>query len=1057
MGIRNVSGVLVPYELNTTSVEGTVNITNLQSLYVDGDGPDTYGIQLNSVVNGVTIFGQSDYEFWSQNYVDYTPSSQQLVFGDEVWNFTNFSGVFPTSSVYAFSPNGTWADFPELYQGFGPAITIAYPFTLTLYLNTSTIEDRPALYFNYTVSNDTFRQSSSFDYLIFNSTLGTPTRPAPVPVYQADGYQYDPMGLPNDMEITILGNGGGDIAAFTAADATISLQYWNLTAKAMQEVPSAFNAGSETGETAVGLAVYSSGGPSPIALVREGPSFLAGLWNWSGSAGAEPITLDLRPANAFLFVNLGGSENVSGAQWVPTSVTGTSPTSTTGTTVFYLSTGGRYFLDFMLSDRDPDTFAYTATGPATFGIYLPVDATQGVYTPLFALNSYELPPISSSGAGTSADPYNLIANQRSSLAPQFAQLDDWLYPVFPGLLIADSSAWVDITPPSFEINYPSWVTNATDVTALGPNGTYAHLGLPDTNNLQIEFYNASNISLVNAPGISGWLSAFLTESPEGSLILWGCTNVLVASNEFLDQGNAITLYGGTNNTIWGNTFLNTTVAATNLSSIDDSGAFVTGINESESGDLVYNNYFAVPIPALTPTADPFLCGQYEECSYLTYNDTWNVTEQPASHSSPVNGWDLTGSIIGTWYQGGNYWSNYGTTSNPYGVLPYNDSGFISEKGDYVPLVPFTLYPVTFSEKGLPTGASWSVIEDGVMLSSSATSIGAESPNGTFSLVVSGPSGYVPIHPPSLFSVDGAPARVSLVFAPIETLHVEETGLLPGIEWTASVNGTGTDNTTLSASNDTVAINLQVIPGSYTVTAVAPGYTTLPTEALVTVGAGGASTRFEFTPVPANLTLHVSPATASVWVNDLPVTLTHGNVSVNVPPGLVTVEATAAGFHPYFANFTVASGTSPAINVDLRPIFPGTLVLSVVPSSATVFVGGGAVTLSSGGYTASMMPGLYSIEVAASGYYTYYDNITVASNETTSVPISLNAVPTPSPGALGVSTTGWVVIGVLAALAAIFLLGMVYYARRPRGGAGAVAPPPAQPWQETPPNEPPTSR
>ena len=224
IGLENRSGALVPYALNTTSVAGTVNITNLQSLYVDGDGPDTYGIQLNSVVNGVTIFGNSSYEFWSQNYIGYTVSTQQLVFGDEVWNFSSPSGVFPTSSVYGFSPNGTFADFPALYQGYGPSITIGYPFTLTLYLNTSTIADRPALYFNYTVSNNTFRQSSSFDYLIFNSSAGTPTHAAATPYYQADGYHYDPIGLINDMEIDILGNDNGDTTAFLAADATISLQ-----------------------------------------------------------------------------------------------------------------------------------------------------------------------------------------------------------------------------------------------------------------------------------------------------------------------------------------------------------------------------------------------------------------------------------------------------------------------------------------------------------------------------------------------------------------------------------------------------------------------------------------------------------------------------------------------------------------------------------------------------------------------------------------------------------------------------------------------------------------
>ena len=696
IGLKNRAGALVPYELNTSSVAGTVNITNLQSLYVDGDGPDTYGIQLNSVANGVTVFGNSSYEYWSQNYVDYTVSTEQLVFGDEVWNFSNPTTYFPANSVYGFSPNGTAAFFPFLYQGYGPAITIGYPFTLTLYLNTSIIQDRPALYFNYSVSNDTFHQSSSFDYLIFNSTVGKPHHRALKPYYQADGYNYDPVGLINDMEIDLLGNDDGDTTAFLSADATISLQYLNAASHTMRTVPSAFNAGEETGETSVGLSVYSSGGAHPVGVVRTGPSFVEGLWNYSSGSGAEPITVDLQPANAFLFVNSGSSPDVQTAQWVPT--------SSTGTTVVYLRTGGSYYFDFLMSDYTPTSFVQTATAPETVTVHLAANSAEGVYTPLFALNNAELAAISSSGAGTPAHPYVLVNNQYGPLAPQFAQWDDYLFPIFPGLLLANTSAWVDVTPPSFEINIPSYEYTT-------PYLPLPVVGLPSTNHLQINFYDASNISLVHAPGISGWLSAFLFGYPEASVILWGCENILVASNNFADQGNALLLYGGTQNTVWGNRFFPVPIPGANLSMVDDSGVDVTGINETEAGDLIYNNFFALPLPALTPTTDPFLCDQYGDCPFITYLDTWNVSKQPATDQRVVNGYVLTGSIIGTWYQGGNFWSNYGTRSNPFGVLPYNDSGDITVGGDYVPLVLFHHHYHhfwIFPEVGFPSGRSSAV-------------------------------------------------------------------------------------------------------------------------------------------------------------------------------------------------------------------------------------------------------------------------------------------------------------------------------------------------------------
>ncbi|HKN07158.1 MAG TPA: thermopsin family protease [Thermoplasmata archaeon] len=890
IGLENRSGALVPYELNTTSVAGTVNITNLQSLYVDGDGPDTYGIQLNSVVNGVTIFGNSSYEFWSQNYIGYTVSTQQLVFGDEVWNFSSPSGVFPSSSVYGFSPNGTFADFPALYQGYGPSITIGYPFTLTLYLNTSTIADRPALYFNYTVSNNTFRQSNSFDYLIFNSSAGTPTTAAPTPYYQADGYNYDPIGLINDMEIDILGNDNGDTTAFLAADATISLQYWNASAHEMKEVPSAYSAGQETGETAVGLLVYSSGGANPIGLVRSGPGLVGGLWNYSAQLGAVADTVTVHPvaSYSFLFVNIGTTEDDSAAQWVPT--------STTGTTTFFLPTGGTYFLDFLMSEFTPASRVVTATVSVTLpAVHLVANPSLGVYTPLFALTNGELAAISSSGAGTAANPYIVLNNQAGSLAPQFAQWDDYLFPVFPGLLFAGTTAWAQVTPPSFEINLPAWNFAA---------GYIAALGLPLTNDLQLQFYDASNVSLVRAGGISGWMSAFLFQFPESSVMLWNCTDMLVASNTFDDQGNALLLYGGTNNTVWGNSFLATPTAAANPASVDDSGPWVTGVNETESGDRVYNNLFEVEIPAITPTTDPFPCDQYGYCPPVAYTDSWNVSDQPAANYAIVNGWNLTGSIIGTSYQGGNYWSNYGTTLAPFGVLPYNNTGAIAVGGDYVPLVPFSLYSVTFKETGLKTPLMWNVTEDGVLLASSSTSIGVGSPNGTFSLSVGAPENYTVTAAPAQFTVNGAAVVVNVTFA-----------------------------------------------------------------------------SFTFTPL-GQLNLNVTPSDSSVWVDGKSVTLSNGAVSTQVPAGVTSIEATDVGYDSYFTN------------------------------------------------------------------------VTVNSSSTTIVAIALSAVSSPSPSTTGISNTAWAIIAVVAALAVIFLVGLVYFARRPRQGGGSAGTAPPQPWMETPPQPPP---
>ncbi|MGA8710465.1 MAG: thermopsin family protease [Thermoplasmata archaeon] len=1026
IGLENRSGVLVPYSLNTTSVAGTVNITNLQSLYLDGDGPDTYGIQLNSVVNGVTVFGNSSYEFWSQNYVDYTISTQQLVFGDEVWNFSSPSGLFPTSSVYGFSPNGTFGDFPFLYQGYGPAITIGYPFALTLYLNTSTIADRPALYFNYTLSNDTFRQSSSFDYLIFNSTVGTPSTAAETPYYQADGYNYDPIGLINDMEIDILGNDNGDTTAFLAADATISLQYWNASAGKMQEVPSAYNAGQETGETSVGLLVYSSGGSNPIGLVRNGPALVGGLWNYSATSGAVADTVTVHPVAeySFLFVNTGMVEDDSTAQWVPTSIT--------GTTTFYLPTGGTYFLDFLMNEYRPVSEVITATASVTLpAVHLAVDVALGVYTPLFAFDNGELAAISApGGAGTEANPYVIVDNnQYGTLAPQFASWDDYLFPVFPGLLIAGTSAWADLTPPSFEINLPSWDFGAAYIAALG---------LPLTNDLQLQFYNASNISLVHAAGISGWMSSFLFGFPESSVMMWNCTNMLVASNTFDDQGNALLLYGGANNTVWGNSFLPTPVAAADPASVDDSG-WISGVNETESGDLVYNNFFEVAIPAITPTTDPFQCDQYGYCNTVAYSDAWNVSDQPAANYTIVDGWNLTGSIIGTWYEGGNFWSNYGTSGNPFGVLPYNNSGAIAVGGDYVPLVPFSLYAVSFNQTGLTSATPWNVTALGVTTSNTSSGLVLWAPNGTYDYSLPSPAGYLSSGSGN-FTVNGGPIVVNVSFAPLEPVTFVESGLVPGWTWTVTVpEPNGSVLTTPGTNGSSILLELPggTTPVSYSGSAAANGYDR-PAWA-TQVGMSPVTVPVVFTVTEVVLFLEHGLPTGTAWS----VHLVQGNYSTSVSSGNSSIVFTTLDASRGPLNYSVSAAdftASPShgsydstelatITIDFAPM-NGTLWVQVSPAGAAASVNGRSVALASGGTaTLSLAPGIYTVEVTNSGYLAYYNNVSVTSASNTSLAVVLTSIP--AAPATGVSSAAWAAIGLLAALAVVLLLVTLGYRSRAR--------------------------
>ncbi len=920
IGLRNVSGQLTPYALNSTSVAGTVSITNLTSLYVDGDGPDSYGIQLNSVANGVTIFGNSSFEFWSQNYATYTVSTDQLVLGDEVWNFSSFSGNFPANGIYAYSPDGNLSFLPYLYQGYGPTITVGYPFSLTLFLNSSIFEDRPVLYFNYSVTNATFSESGSFDYLVFNSSVGAPTGPAPTAYYQADGYSYDPIGLINDMEIDVLGNDDGDTTLFYEANATISLQYWNATLGRLVEVPSAFNAGQETGETSNGLSVTSSGGADPHGVIRSGPSFLGGLWNYSAYTAVAPVTIHLRPAEAFLFINQGPRLEADDSQWVPT--------NPNGTTTIDLPFNGSFYFEFLFSEYAPQGFPVAVGGPETFLVHLLHDETDGVYTPLIAIGNAEVANLSVAGNGTPANPYELESNEYGPIAPEFTTWDDYLFPLFPGLLLAGTNVWVVATPPPFDVQY-----SAAQLT----EGLADGLGLPASNQLQLQLYDASNVTLTGAASIGGWLSVYEGGFAESSLVLWNCSNDLIAANTFADEGVALGLFGGTNNTVWGNTFETAAPLTTSPGSLMNSGPALTGINETESGDLLYNNYLSVALPSVTPTVNPFTCDQFGECPAVAYSDTWNVTPQPASDGTIVHGLNLTGSILGVGPQGGNYWSNYGTQTAPFGVLPYTDGGAITVGGDYAPLLPFALFPVTVGETGLPAGDLWNVSADGVATASNGSSIGIALPNGTYPLTVGAPAGYVGSGPAAL-SVDGAPVGVEVVFRTLANLTFQPAGLADGALWEVSVSGSGlpAENGTGVGPATTVTFTLPV--GPYNYTASAAGYDAEPPNGSVTLPAGGLVTPVTFAPISGTIALRVSPASASVYIDGRPVVIPGGNLTTNATPGLHALEVGAPGYATAFDNVSVVSGRTTYVNITLQVIGPtGTSTATGLSGEAEVII------------------------------------------------------------------------------------------------------------------------
>ena len=708
-------GSVVPYSLNTTSVEGSITLNGLNTLYLQNDGPQSVTVQLNTVLNNVTLFGNSSYVFWNQNVLFYSARTHQLELIDNVWNFSSPAFNMTPNAIshgYGFVVPGVY------YFAIGPTYTVTYPFTVNLYLTAAVINGDSTAFFNYTVISSSGTFSGSFDQVMFNSTYGQPEGySAPMPHYLISGTQITPTGyLLNDAELMIGGPGGGSTTSVYGIDGSMSLKYmpeqvsngpgplgpmpplppgFNRGPGPVANyvnVPSAYDFGTDTGETSEGVAV--SWTQTDTAQLTAGPSLLYGMWGVSPfNTMMQTFTGFISPSNAFMFLSPGNTFQNQLAAWVPLSLDGEYD---------FMLPAGKYTAEALLSYYAPQIFAPSAapgfpgpvgivagigpnSGPGQFPgsppsppgplphatVRLSHDPSLGVYTPLYAMDNQQLSSISKGGTGTSRNPYMIDNYQVQTINPLFGEFNDFAFPVFTGVQLVNTNAYVDMNNmPSMEIQYAVY-----DYSFLNS------LGLPNFNFLGYTLYNADHVSLFGST-ISGWFSRELAGFPVANVVLWNSSGDLVGNNSFMSMDSSLLIFSGTGNVVWGNIFANYTnpdINRSELSAVNVDGSPL-GISVYSSGNTIYNNIFNTTITAESPSFSI-----YTGCP-AQYLNLWNVTLSPASTVNIFNGYSLTGSIMNTVSIGGNYWWNYD------GVIPYNNSGNIEFGGDYEPLnllaVPF---------------------------------------------------------------------------------------------------------------------------------------------------------------------------------------------------------------------------------------------------------------------------------------------------------------------------------------------------------------------------------
>lgn len=830
-GITNVSGHLTPENLTTTELAGyfvscnpidrySSYCTDPQVLAMDSGAPDAYGIQLNAVLENVTLFNQPGYEFWTQNVLEYSTYSHQLYIVTNIWNFSSPFATMTYNAITAHGANGTVVP-GELYYSVSGPFLVSDNFTAILGMDSIVENGNDAVFFEFYVSNGSAGATWSGlnDYAVFNSTGASGPGVSTPAEYVASGSTYTPLGLPADWEFVMGGPGGGSNLDVFSLFTEMDLYYLNPSGD-FSPIPSAYNVGGDTGETSIGASTVWEGDDSPADIpgpgvyVGPGPTIVEGMWNVTNSTGGASLLVnELSPSNGFTFMaDTTDPLDFSAYTWAP---------------MFwlYLLSPGDYGTWSLASNYAPQfSVVDLPNNTVTFlSVDLSFDIYAGVYTPLWALNDSGLENITW-GAGV------LFNNAYGPLGalpfgidfPFFAAMNDYAYPVFAGILLWYTSEAIISNPPTFTVNYPSSYDRFLD-----------YYGLPTSNQLPILVYDSEYVVLTGATAISGWwftLAEYGPTTPAYNVVFWNTSYSEIFNNHFLTSSNALYLYGGTDNEIFNNTFVQAFPAAPDLFAISGYYYGTYALLEADYGDyaydgeicgcwdLIYNNLFDTYFTAYNPVFDPYTGGY----PVLPFSELWNYP-----HILGTN-------IIGGAYLGGNYWWNYGSSDNPYGDLPYvnfqpfyeflwgiSPWGINWWPGDALPLTPTPVYTVTFEEVGLPAGTFWTpeveTFDGGWVYNYTTLPYANESwIAGTYNLSAYSETNYSYVGATN-FTVLGN-ETVVLDFAPDYTVSFEETGLPAGTDWYVETYSYDTGDLAFNESSGTW-VNLTLAPGYYAYEAV----------------------------------------------------------------------------------------------------------------------------------------------------------------------------------------------------------------------------------------------
>ena len=234
----------IPYTYNSTSFTGEINISSLNT-YSNSSHIKSCRNSMSFQMNLNLKFNDAGatYVYWAQDVIILNSSSKQLCYLDNIWNISNNK---KSMEKYTVQGNGQLGNASGLYYYFycapnpvsGP-ITLTYPQTLYLRINTTVINGRPELVFMYQYGGKWI----AYDHVKFIFAKNLQSNPA----FCVNGSTYEPDGYSfYDAELIMGGPGNGSYTYNRESKLTLSLEYWNGNNYEM--ISNAYNYGSDTAE-----------------------------------------------------------------------------------------------------------------------------------------------------------------------------------------------------------------------------------------------------------------------------------------------------------------------------------------------------------------------------------------------------------------------------------------------------------------------------------------------------------------------------------------------------------------------------------------------------------------------------------------------------------------------------------------------------------------------------------------------------------------------------------------------------------------------------------------